>query len=90
MQYSLRDLDLYGNWLAYYSETDWLTTIEYFCTPNQPWLAITETGWKVMKFITVTATGKMNPWKCVLRAGWSPDFSFTATDLNTVKAYSFS
>lgn len=89
MLYTLADLEKYGNWLAYYSEVDWLNTIEYFCTPRQPNVLITEEAWKIMKVTTVTATGNFVAGKSVVRAGWTPDFSFAATDLATVKAYTY-
>jgi len=82
--------NLYGTALAYYSETSWVNTIEYFCTPKQPWLSITDSWWKCMKLITVTATEKLADGKCITRAWGSPDYSWTATDLATVKAYSYS
>jgi len=88
--FTIDKLELYGNGMAYYVETSWANTIEYFCSPGQPGLWITEKWWKIMKLITVTATGNLAAGKCITWAGWSPEFAYLATDLSVVKAYSFS
>jgi len=63
--YSLRDLDLYGGGLAYYSEISGANTLEYFCTPRNPEALLTEKAWKIMRLETVTLTGNMAPGKCI-------------------------
>jgi hypothetical protein len=88
--YTAQLLSLYGNSLAYYSEVSGLNTIEYFCFPVQPYIAIADTGRKVMRMTTVTIGWALIPWKCIMRAGGTPDHRYTATDLNTVKAYAYS
>jgi len=87
--YPFSELFLHWNALAYYSELDWANTIEYFLTPRNPSDLITDATWKIMKIITVTATWAFEAGKSVTRAGGSPDFTFTATDLATVKAYTY-
>lgn len=89
-QYPIDMTVMYWNALAYYVETSGVNTIEYFGTPRQPWLLLTESWWKWMKMITVTATTNLAAGKSITWAGWSPDYAFVATDLNTVKAFSYS
>lgn len=90
MNYSLADLVLNGNALAYYTETSGANTLEYFCFPRQPDDAITDSTWKVMRFTTVTATGAMVAGKCIQWAWGSPEYVNSAADLATVSALSFS
>lgn len=87
---AIADLDTYGNWLAYYSKDDGTTKTEYFCTPNQPWLSITQKWWKVMKMTTVLSSWEMTQGKTIQRAWWSPDFSFSADNLVYVEWLSYS
>lgn len=89
-QYNDEYKKVIGNGMAYYTEADWSDTIEYYCIPQQPGDLITASTWKVNKIITVTATGKFKAGKCSLRAGGSPDYKYSAADLNTVKAHSYS
>jgi len=87
---SIKDTIDYWNWLAYYSEEVWANKVEYYCTPRQPWLALTENWWKVMRMLTDLASWDLAQGKSITWAGWSPDYSFVATDLATVKALTFS
>lgn len=88
--YQIWDLANIGNSLAYYTETSGANTIEYFCTPWQPWDALSASSWKIMRMTTVTATGNLIPGKCIMFAGGTPSFSYAATDLATVKWYTYS
>lgn len=81
---------MYWNWLAFYTETSWLNTLEYYCFPRTPSDSLTDKTWKIMRISTVTLTWKMTVWKCIQRAWWTPDYNFEATDLATVSAFSYS
>lgn len=87
--YDIKDLFIYWNSQAYYSEVDGSNTIEYFCTPSVPEAALTDKVWKIMKVTKITATGKYVTGKSVVWAGGTPDCAFVATDLNTVKALTY-
>ena len=90
MNYNLADLALNGNSMAFYTEVVGANTLEYYCFPRQPDALVWSKTWKVMLLTTVTAWGALAAWKCVQRAGWSPEYENHATDLATVKALSYS
>lgn len=82
--YTLKELDLNGSSLAFYSETSGVNTLSYYCTARFPEALITESVWKVLKVITVTATGNLAAGKSVLFAGWTPDYKYAVPNLATV------
>ena len=90
--YQFKDLIDLGNGMAYYSNITPTVKTEYFCVPDQPGLGITERWWKIMKVTTdLTSTDKdLAQGKAIMFAGWTPDFTFLATDYTYVAGLSYS
>lgn len=69
--------------VAYY-ETVWSYDIEYYCEAN-PWTPLSNANWRVFRVRNTTADGKFfdKTWAWTL-------FDKQATDLTTVKGYTYS
>ena len=88
--YSRTDLANIGNSLVYYSDTSGATKMEYFGISSVPSAAITDKVRKVMRIEKDKTTDEFVQGKAIMFAGGNPETIYTATDLGTVKAYSYS
>lgn len=88
--YSLLDLANLGNSLVYYTDSTGATRFDYFCMPSRPELSKSDKWWRVMRIEKDKVSDEFIQWKCIMFAGGTPSFEYVATDLATVKLFSYS